>query len=133
MDETRHDTNDSIVRIKRKAISLLNTTTETLFDPPRGRQFVVLDAIMQIRQHVGTNSDQPNIQIDNGTNGQDIVAAVDSAGNVEGSIQRLTVVGNYVVDWSKPLRLRKGDAANGSTTYKVDLIITLLEISDIQS
>lgn len=132
MDETRHDTKQRYFTIKRKAISLLDTESEVLYQPPvLGREFVVLSAFMQVRTHAGTNSDEPNITIDNGTNGQDIVAAVDSVGHVEGAVQRLTVIGNLLVNYANPLRLRKTDAAGGSTAYDVDIVVALLEISDV--
>lgn len=122
---------DSFGRLFRKKIrriNLLNTTTETIFQPAPGRQFVLLQSFLKIHQ-TGTNTDAPNITLTTtGTGGGATVAAVDTL-VADGAVQRLTVVGNLIIDFDHPLTITKPDAANGSTYFKVDLILLLLEIS----
>lgn len=118
-----------IFRKKVRRIDLLNNTdTETLFQPVPGRQFVLLSAFLKIRQK-GTNTDAPNITLTTaGTGGGANVAAVDTL-VADGAVQRLAVVGNYVIDYDHPLTITKPDAAGGSTEFKVDVIMQLMEIS----
>lgn len=130
---SRHETARAIWRKKVKKINMLALDTVVLWQPPANRQMILLHAIAKVRNHEGVNSDDPEIQIDNGTNGQNNVAAVDLASQVVGDVQRLAVVGNYAFDYDHPLRLRITDAPAGSTVYDVDLILVALEISEIQS
>lgn len=130
---SRHETARAIWRKKVKKINMLALDSEILWQPPANRQFVLLHAIVKVRNHEGVNSDDPEIQIDNGTDAQNFVAAVDLASQVVGSVQRLAVIGNFAFDYDNPLRLRITDAPAGSTVYDVDLILVALEISEIQS
>lgn len=133
MDNTRQDSATRIRTKKVKKISLLNTTTETIWKPTYGRKFILTGAIVLVREHVGTNSDLANITLDNGTDGQTLVTALDVTPIVTGGAQRLTVIGNHLITYDTPLRIKKPDAAGGSTTYDIDLILTALELSEVVS
>src|SRR5436190_23569986 len=93
---------------------------EVLWQPPVGRQFMLNRAYVKVRNHTGTNTDDPEISLDNGTDGQTVVAAVDLSSQIVGAVQRLTVVGNTPFDHDNPLRLQISDAPAGSTVYDVD-------------
>lgn len=108
-------------RIKMKSISLMNTTGLNIWRPGRGVSFILTEAYMKVRETTGVNTTPPEIIIDNGTNGQNLVTQVATV-ITKGAYQRLAVIGNHVVDNSKPLRLRKAVAAEGSTKFLVDLI-----------
>lgn len=131
---TRHETGKFMWRKKVKKVNMLALLPdEILWQPQFGRQFMLLWAFVKVRNHEGVNSDDPNISIDNGTDGQDVVAAVDLASQVVGTVQRLTVIGNLLFDHDNPLRLQIADAPAGSTVYDVDIILIAAEISEIQS
>lgn len=134
MDFTRHETKNAVWRKKVKKVNMLALLAdEVLWRPPLGRQFMLSRAYVQVRNHTGTNTDDPEISLDNGTDGQAVVAAVDLASQVEGTVQRLTVIGNLLIDNEHPLRLQISDAPAGSTVYDVDFIFFVDEISQIQS
>lgn len=123
------ETNEHLFRKKIKRINLLNTDTETIFRPAPGRLFILIAAVLKIHQ-VGTNSDAPNITLTTaGAGGGATVAAVDTL-VADGAVQRLTVVGNYPISYDNYLTITKPDAANGSTTFAVDLSLLLMELSD---
>lgn len=131
---TRHETQHATWRKKIKKVNVLALLAdEVLWQPQYGRQFMLSRAYIKVRNHTGTNTDLPAISLDNGTDGQDVVAAVDIASTVVGAVQRLTVIGNLLFDHDKPLRLQISDAPAGSTVYDVDIILFADEISEIQS
>lgn len=132
MDDTRHDTKEFLFRKVIKDIDLLATpANQDLFTPRPGETFMVQSAFMRVRETAGTETDAANFQIDDGTDGNDIVASVSAISTEENAVQRLAVVGNFPLTQDKPLRLRYTDAAGGLTALKVDLIFSLMKISNI--
>lgn len=132
MQVTHHETKEYLFRKVIRAIDLLATpANETLFTPRPGEIWMVQSAFMRVRSTAGTESDAANFQIDNGTDGNDIVATLSAISTEEDAIQRLAVVGNYSLTQDKPLRLRYTDAAGGLTELTVDLIFSLMKVSNI--
>lgn len=132
MHETAHDTKEFFFRKVLKNVDLLATpANQNIFTPRPGEQWMVTQAFFRVRKTEGTETDPADFQIDNGTDGQDIVATTTSISTAVNDVKRLTVAGNHVVTQAKPLRLRITDAAGGLTELKGDFIVGLMKISEI--
>lgn len=132
LNDNRRDTREFIFRGVYKNVDLLATPAAvTVFTPAPGEQWMVLAAFQRVRATAGTETDPADYQIDNGTNGNDIVATTTSVSAAVNDVKRLTVTGNHVVTQAKPLRLRITDAAGGLTEFKADFIFSLMKISEI--
>jgi hypothetical protein len=131
-DENRHDTKEHIFRKVVKNIDFLAApANQNLFVPRPGEQFAVLDAFFRVRKTAGVETDPADFQIDNGTDGQDIVATTTTVSSAVNAFKRLTVAGNNIITQDKPLRLRYTDAAGGLTELKGDLIFNLMKLSEV--
>lgn len=132
MRDNAHDTKEFIFRLVKKNIDFLATPANTtLFTPRPGEQWAVVDAFYRVRATAGTESDPADFQVDNGTNGQDIIATTTTISTAANDFKRLTVAGNHILTQEKPLRLRITDAAGGLTELKGDLIFSLMKLSEI--
>jgi hypothetical protein len=132
LNDNRRDTREFFFRGVYKNVDLLATPEAiTVFTPAPGEQWMLLAAFQRVRATEGVESDPADFQIDNGTDGQDIVATTTSVSAAENDVKRLTVTGNHVITQEKPLRLRITDAAGGLTEFKADFIFALMKISEI--
>lgn len=102
--------------------------TKVLFRPQLGRRFIVDRVVTTVRDTAGTISSAPTATIDNGTNGQDIVADTTVTGAV-GAVKRHTVIqNNLLVTNATPLRMRKTGAATGATKHLLDVAVVMTEL-----
>ena len=132
MDDNSHDTKEFFFRKVYKNVDFLATpTTPTIFTPRPGEQWGVMGAWFKVRKTAGVETDPADFQIDNGTNGNDIVATTTTISTAVNDFKRLTVTGNHVITQAKPLRLRITDAAGGLTELKGDLIFSLMKLSEV--
>lgn len=118
----------SIPSIDLTVAGVAADATTVLFRPPAHTVFILTDLITENELVTGTVSDAPGIIVDNGTNGQDLVAAVDLA-TTQAAYKRHTMASTtLVLDHDNPLRLRSADGANGSTAFNVTFHITIRQL-----
>lgn len=103
--------------------------TQLMFRPPTGTKWYVKQVYTHVRDVAGTVTDAPNITIDNGTDTENFVAAVD-LGTAEDAFKQHTLASTTrILDHDHPLRLKSNDGADGSTTFLVDVIVELIQIT----
>lgn len=103
-----------------------------VFLPRPGETWVVDKVFTRIRDKAGTETTPASITLDNGTDGQNVVAsvAVPVTGAIGSTVQH-TVLPNIRLTSAAPLRLKHTVKSVGSTTNKQDVIVTLLKLSEI--
>lgn len=120
------------VRKKIKKIDLLTVPTDpyiVLWRPAPGRQFVVTELFSKVRNTAGTQSDEPNVLFDNGSNGSNIVADV-TVVSTANNVQKYTLSATKVIDYDHPLRVKITDAPAGLTEIDIDVIVFARKLSD---
>lgn len=105
------------------------TPNQLVFQPPKGYYYFVTRVWTHNRSVTGTVSDAPAILLDNGTDGNNIVAAVDLPTTDQAFKQQTVASTVLVVSHANPLRLKSTDGADGSTKFLVDVTVELLEFS----
>lgn len=128
---------DSVRRLRTKKIRSIDLTvagvtaaaTTLLFRPNVGHKFIVTGVTSHVRSALGTITDAPNILLDNGTDASNFVAGVDLA-TTTGSVKQHTIATTTLfTDHDHPIRLKSVDGADGSTTFLVDIVLQLVEIT----
>lgn len=115
-------------RKKVKSISLLATIAgQVVFRPKVGESYILQAGFVKNRTVTGVVTTAPHTKLTNGTT--DTVADVAQV-TTANTYQRLTVVGNVVIDNDNPLTLVVGTAQIGGTVFLVDLIVFLVRVSD---
>lgn len=133
MQETHYET-DQRTFTKRVSIDLTPagvtaTPTQIVYRPPHNTRFVLIRAIVENKEVVGTVTDAPAVILDNGTDAGAIVATTDLA-LTQGVAKVLTLAAvPLILDYDHPLRLKSGDGADGATKFRVNLVIELLKLS----
>lgn len=130
MNESHHETEHRIVTRKLRSIDLVDIVTDpdqVIFRPPVGQEYAVLNVFAKGRVIEGVLTDAPDVTIDNGTTGQDIVASF-AMPSTEVTERKTVLQNNLLVTNTTPLRLLKTDATD-ATTYLGDITVVLLRVS----